>query len=257
MTAILFRPQCVNTQIANAFHIFHSFTGSSRPCDTPMSMVIIGSGNGVAPHRHRAISGILIGIRIFRFIKKKKKKTSTCATYWSTDDATQKHFLGWNYWKFHLISREYLWSEILFTGLWNFIWILFTAWDPSGDKSALVYIVTWHRIGTKPLSRLVMTVLRHLSIFITRLQRVSKMADILQATFSLKFSRMKIVVFWFKSMKCIPKGPFDSNPNIGSDNGLVPNRRQAIIWTSDVLFTDACTSLGLIGLRRQCTYLPF
>ena len=27
--------------------------------------------------------------------------------------------------------------------------------------------------------------------------------------------------------------------NIGSDNGLVPNRRQAIIWTSDVSFTVA------------------
>ena len=31
------------------------------------------------------------------------------------------------------------------------------------------------------------------------------------------------------SLKFIPKDPIDS---IGSDNGLVPNRRQAIIWTN-------------------------
>ena len=26
--------------------------------------------------------------------------------------------------------------------------------------------------------------------------------------------------------------------SIGSDNGLVPTRREAIIWTNDALFTD-------------------
>ena len=29
-----------------------------------------------------------------------------------------------------------------------------------------------------------------------------------------------------------PKDPFDNNPSIGLDNGLTPNRRQAIIWTN-------------------------
>ena len=28
-------------------------------------------------------------------------------------------------------------------------------------------------------------------------------------------------------------------PNIGSDNGLAPTKRQAIIWTNDGYFTEA------------------
>ena len=35
------------------------------------------------------------------------------------------------------------------------------------------------------------------------------------------------------SLKFVPKGPIDNNPTTGgSDNGLAPNRRQAIIWTN-------------------------
>ena len=30
------------------------------------------------------------------------------------------------------------------------------------------------------------------------------------------------------SLKFVPKGPIDNNPGIGLDNGLAPNRRQAI-----------------------------
>ena len=41
------------------------------------------------------------------------------------------------------------------------------------------------------------------------------------------------------SLKFVPKGRI-SNIIIGSDNGLVPTRRQAIIWTNDDKFTDAC-----------------
>ena len=35
-------------------------------------------------------------------------------------------------------------------------------------------------------------------------------------------------------MECVPKGPNDNNPVhcIGLDNGLAPNRRQAIIWNN-------------------------
>ena len=34
-------------------------------------------------------------------------------------------------------------------------------------------------------------------------------------------------------MVCVPKGPIDNNPpNIGLDNGLAPNRRQATISTN-------------------------
>ena len=38
------------------------------------------------------------------------------------------------------------------------------------------------------------------------------------------------------SLKFVPKGPIDNMPaTTGLDNGLVPNRRQAIIWTNDDL----------------------
>ena len=35
------------------------------------------------------------------------------------------------------------------------------------------------------------------------------------------------------SLKFVPKGPNKQYANIGSDNGLAPIRRQAIIWTND------------------------
>ena len=34
------------------------------------------------------------------------------------------------------------------------------------------------------------------------------------------------------SLKFVPKGPIDNNPALVLDNGLAPNRRQAIIWTN-------------------------
>ena len=40
-------------------------------------------------------------------------------------------------------------------------------------------------------------------------------------------------------------GPIDNKP-IGSDNGLAPSRRQAIIWTNDGrLYYNTFTSVGL------------
>ena len=41
------------------------------------------------------------------------------------------------------------------------------------------------------------------------------------------------------SLKFVPQGPFNNIPASGSDNGLAPSRRQAIIWTNDDYFTDA------------------
>ena len=41
------------------------------------------------------------------------------------------------------------------------------------------------------------------------------------------------------SLNFVNKGPVNNIPaSIGSDNGLAPTRRQAIIWTNDY-FTDA------------------
>ena len=44
---------------------------------------------------------------------------------------------------------------------------------------------------------------------------------------SEKFSNLTKI-----SLKFVPKGPIDNNPTIGLDNGLAPNRRQAITWTN-------------------------
>ena len=41
------------------------------------------------------------------------------------------------------------------------------------------------------------------------------------------------------SLMFVFKGPINNIPAFGSDNGLAPSRRQAIIWTNDGLFTDA------------------
>ena len=35
------------------------------------------------------------------------------------------------------------------------------------------------------------------------------------------------------SVKFVPEGSINNIPAFGSDNGLVPVRRQAIIWTND------------------------
>ena len=62
----------------------------------------------------------------------------------------------------------------------------------------------------------------------------SKMTAVFQTTFSNAFSWMKIVPFWWKfHWNLLPM--VQSKIIIGSDNGLVPVRRQAIIWTNESL----------------------
>ena len=53
------------------------------------------------------------------------------------------------------------------------------------------------------------------------------------------------------SLKFVPKGPYSS---IGSDDGLVLVRRQAIIWTNDGYFTDAYFTDVSLGLNELRTY---
>ena len=68
------------------------------------------------------------------------------------------------------------------------------------------------------------------------------MAAILQTIFLDAFSRMKNFVFWFKfhwSLFLMVK------LTIGLDNGMAPNRRQAIIWTNaDPVHSRICAALG-------------
>ena len=52
------------------------------------------------------------------------------------------------------------------------------------------------------------------------------------------------------SLKFVPKGPID---NIGLDNGLAPNRRQAIIWTNaDTVHQRICALLGGYAVQVDC-----
>ena len=51
------------------------------------------------------------------------------------------------------------------------------------------------------------------------------------------------------SLKFVPKGPIDKQVNIGSGNGLAPDRRQAIIWTNvDQVHWRTYAALGVYGL---------
>ena len=61
----------------------------------------------------------------------------------------------------------------------------------------------------------------------------NKMAAIFQTTFLSISSSMKIYKFWLRfHWNLFPRVQWTYS-STGSDNGLVPSRRQAIIWTSD------------------------
>ena len=50
------------------------------------------------------------------------------------------------------------------------------------------------------------------------------------------------------SLKFVPKGPIWWLPSIGLDNGLVPNKRQAIMWTNaDPIHWRIYAALGGMG----------
>ena len=55
------------------------------------------------------------------------------------------------------------------------------------------------------------------------------MDAISQTIFSDAISWMKNCILIEISLQFVPKGPIGKQPNNGLDNGLAPNRRQAII----------------------------
>ena len=55
-----------------------------------------------------------------------------------------------------------------------------------------------------------------------------------QTTFSSAFFYENVWISIKISLKFVPKGPINNIPSfIGSDNGLAPSKRQAIIWSND------------------------
>ena len=78
-----------------------------------------------------------------------------------------------------------------------------------------------------------------------------KMAAIFQTTFWNGFSWFKMCEFWLKFQQNLFPGSNISNyqySSVGSDNGLAPIKRQAIIWASDgPAYSCIFASLSLIG----------
>ena len=60
---------------------------------------------------------------------------------------------------------------------------------------------------------------------------LDKMAAMYQKIFSDAFSWMKSLYHYQKFTDVCSEGPNRQKASIGLDNGLTPNRRQAIIWT--------------------------
>ena len=64
---------------------------------------------------------------------------------------------------------------------------------------------------------------------------LDKLATVLQIILSEAFREWKFCILIKISLKCVAKGPnwkTEKQPSIGLDNGLAPNRRQAIIWNN-------------------------
>ena len=83
-----------------------------------------------------------------------------------------------------------------------------------------------------------------------------KIEAILQTTYSNAFSWVKIFVFWFKlSWSLFAMVQFTINRHlICSDNNLVPNRQQAIIWINDgLVYWPIYSSPGINVLIRNST----
>ena len=76
-----------------------------------------------------------------------------------------------------------------------------------------------------------------------------KMAAVSQTTLSNAFSWMKMLEFDYDFTEVCSLGSNWQYPSIGSDNGLAPVRRQAIIWTNWLVYWRIYASLGLNELR--------
>ena len=55
----------------------------------------------------------------------------------------------------------------------------------------------------------------------------------------MHFLERKCVNFDWDFTEVCSQGPINNVPAFGLDNGLVPARQQAIIWTNDGQFTDS------------------
>ena len=80
--------------------------------------------------------------------------------------------------------------------------------------------------------------------------------------FQVYFFRMKSIVFWLKFHWSLFLRVQLIITRIGSDNGLAPNRRHAIIWTNaDLIYWRIYAALGgdewMSINKRRCIFLCF
>ena len=82
---------------------------------------------------------------------------------------------------------------------------------------------------------------------------LDKMAAILADNiFKCIFLNEETLILIKISLKFVLKGPINKNSSTGSDNGLAPTRRQAIIWTNvDPVHKHIYVSLGEDELRHN------
>ena len=127
--------------------------------------------------------------------------------------------------------------------LWISIKILlkFVPKGPINSIPALVMIMAWHRPGDKPLSE-PMPVSLPTHLCVTQPQWVNSPPpgqnghlladDIFKCIFVNEMFCILVIGYW-------------QWPSTGSDNGLVPNRRQAIFWTNaDLIHWRIYAALG-------------
>ena len=92
-----------------------------------------------------------------------------------------------------------------------------------------ISFLDWHRINSNFLYQLIGVIV---SDILTHLP-VDKMAAISQTIFSDSFSWMNSLYFDQNFPEVFSSGSNWHLPSIGVNNGLAPNRQQAIIWTND------------------------
>ena len=200
--AILSRPQCVN-------HHTLSVHPSIRPCVCPLS---------VCPPMCEANLGSSFSTALDGICKRSSCKHIEAETKWPPycRQHFQMHFLEWKYMNFN-----YNFTEIYSQG-------------PFNNIPALLQIMSWWWPGDKPLSESMMVSLpTHICIIQPQWIKIkawiinyihSFVWDIYNSLAKLPLT----LTHWGRVMHiCVDKLTI-----IGSDSGLSPGRRQAIIWTS-------------------------
>ena len=98
------------------------------------------------------------------------------------------------------------------------------------------------------------------------------MAAISQTIFLMHFREWKVLYFDSNFTEVCPQGSNRQSSSIGFDNGLAPNRRQAIIWTNaepinwriyatlggdeltQMFIVSVCKSLSTVWAPKSCIH---